>query len=163
MSNFNKKQVCVGKCAIKKKIVVFLSRKEGSFICGNVTDFSIFSGSRKIGELGNYREDCLFLWSLCRYLWDQNFPNGVFCLWKFPRKRGRKGSAKRVAAIFAKTCFEASVGVWSVQTGKTTCFLIAFLAFWGTELSAHNPEHKKWVAVYTRTGCSLPPMDSSPG
>ena len=48
-------------CAIEKKIVVFLSRKEGSFICGNVTDFSIFSGSGKIGELGNYREDCLFL------------------------------------------------------------------------------------------------------
>lgn len=61
MSNFNKKQVCVGKCAIEKKIVVFLSRKEGSIICGNVTDFSIFSGSENLGELGNIGKGFLFL------------------------------------------------------------------------------------------------------
>ena len=74
MSNFNKKQVCVGKCAIEKKIVVFLSRKEGSFICGNVTDFSIFSGSGKIGELGNYRKDCLFFVILVSVFVGPKFP-----------------------------------------------------------------------------------------
>ena len=58
----------------------------------------------------------------------------------FPGEMGRKGSAEGIFVSFAKTCFDGSVGVWSAQTGKNTCFLITFLAFWGTELSAHNPE-----------------------
>ena len=99
-----------------------------------------FRGSGKIGELGNFREDVLFQWSLCRRLRGRNFPNDVFCLWEFPRELGRKGSAKGVAAIFAKTCFEVSVGGWSAWVGEDACFLVAFFGFSQPELSAHNPE-----------------------
>ncbi len=41
---------------------------------------------------------------------------------------------------FAKTCFDGSVGVWSARMEKKTRFLIAFLAFFSTDLIAHNPE-----------------------
>ena len=40
--------------------------------------------------------------------------------------------------IFAKTCFALSVGVWSARTGTKDGFLIAFLGFYDSELSAHN-------------------------
>ena len=42
--------------------------------------------------------------------------------------------------IFAKTCFDPTVGGWSARRGKKGGFLIAFLAFFSTDLIAHNPE-----------------------
>ena len=78
--------------------------------------------------------------SLRRSLMRRNFPNGDFCLREFPLEMGRKGSAEGSVGSFAKTCFETSVGVWSAQMGKSTWILIAFLGFFSTEFSAHNPE-----------------------
>jgi hypothetical protein len=48
------------------------------------------------------------------------------------------GSAKAIGGIFAKTCFETAVGVWSARRGEKTRFLIAFFGFSDSELIAHN-------------------------
>ena len=73
------------------------------------------------------------------------FLRSVFPRWRFlrrelPLERGRIGSAKAIGVIFAKACFEPSVGVWSAWAGKKPRFLIACIALLGPELSAHNPE-----------------------
>ena len=47
----------------------------------------------------------------------------------FPRKVGRKGSAKGSVASFAKTWFDGSVGEWSPKKKHQPGFLIACLAF----------------------------------
>ena len=56
------------------------------------------------------------------------------------KKVGKQRLAKGIAAIFTKTCFDPTVGVWPARKGKKTRFLIDFLAFFSTDLIAHNPE-----------------------
>ena len=90
--------------------------------------------------MGNFGEWLLLLCSLCRCFGDRFFPSGVFSRRELPLERGRMGSAKGIGGIFAKTCFERLVGVWSARPKKNTRFLIACLALLATELSAHNPE-----------------------
>ena len=59
---------------------------------------------------------------------------------RLEQKSVRKESAKAIDGIFAKTCFDGSVGIWSARTEQKPRFLIAFLDFFLTDAIAHNPK-----------------------
>lgn len=64
--------------------------------------------------------------------------DGSVCCGRSSLKMGRKGSAKGGGGSFAEPCFEGSVGVWLARRGENGGFLIAFFAFFSTDLIAHN-------------------------
>ena len=53
---------------------------------------------------------------------------------------GKKGTTGGKDGSFAKTCFGASVGVWSAKKGGKTGFSLVLLDFLERMPGAHNPE-----------------------